>query len=263
MIRLLLLLLITVCGFGVQVLFDKRRRAEEEAREFALRQEQLRVSGRLAGEIAHRLKNPLGIINNAAFNLQRNLREGKATITQQIRIIREEVDRSDRIITDLMGYARLAEGRIEKLTINDELDSAITQVFPAHEFDVEIERRYALGLPALLMQRSHLSEILINLLFNARQAMEGRGRVTVITRYETNALVISISDTGSGIPPDLQDKIFEPYFTTKEKGSGLGLAIVKHNTEIYDGTVSLQSELGKGTTFILTFPVRSLMKLRR
>jgi len=263
MIRLLLLLLISVCCFGVQVLFDKKRRAEEEAREFALRQEQLRVSGRLAGEIAHRLKNPLGIINNAAFNLQRNLREGKATITQQIRIIREEVDRSDRIITDLMGYARLAEGRIEKLSINDELDTALAQVFPPNEFDVTLERHYALGLPSLLMQKSHLSEILINLLFNARQAMEGRGHIMATTRYENSSLVIDLSDNGPGIPLELQEKIFEPYFTTKEKGSGLGLAIVKHNTEIYDGTVSMQSELGKGTTFTLRFPVRSLMKLRR
>src|SRR6185436_17346990 len=103
---------------------------EAEAREFALRQEQLQATGRLAAEIAHQLKNPLGIINNAAFTLQRTVKEGK-TITQQIQIIREEVDRSDRILTELMGYARLSEGKVEKLDITAELDRAITQVFPA------------------------------------------------------------------------------------------------------------------------------------
>jgi signal transduction histidine kinase len=262
LLRVSLLLLVTTCGYGVQFLFDKQRRAAEEAREFVLRQEQLRVSGRLAGEIAHRLKNPLGIINNAAFNLQRNVKEGKATITQQIRIIREEVDRSDRIITDLMGYARLAEGKIERLDVNEELETAITQVFPPKQFDVVVERHYGHALPALLMQRTHLLEIFVNLLLNARQAVNGVGLINLRTYYENQAIIVTISDNGPGIAAELREKVFEPYFTTKEKGSGLGLAIVKHNIEIYDGMVEVKSELGRGATFTLMFPVRPLMKLR-
>ncbi|MHB8520905.1 MAG: sensor histidine kinase family protein, partial [Limisphaerales bacterium] len=94
LLRVIMLVLMVACCYGVQVLFDNQRRAEEEAREFFIRQDQLRATGRLAAEIAHQLKNPLGIINNAAFTLQRTVKEGKSTITQQIQIIREEVESS-------------------------------------------------------------------------------------------------------------------------------------------------------------------------
>ena len=263
-LRFLLLILMTFCCYGVQVLLDKQRRVEEEAREFALRQQQLQATGRLAAEIAHQLKNPLGIINNAAFTLQRTVKEGK-TITQQIQMIREEVERSDRIITDLMGYARLSEGRVEKLSVSEVLDHALEQVFPrAAKYEIEVERNYAPALPLLLMQRSHISEVFTNILINAREAMNGKGKITVSTAYgKSYSVVIAIADTGPGIPQDKLPKIFEPYFTTKEKGTGLGLAIVKHNTEIYGGAGEVESELGKGTRFTIKLPARTLIKIRR
>ncbi|MBU6402737.1 MAG: GHKL domain-containing protein [Verrucomicrobia bacterium] len=265
LLRVMILLLMTVCCYGVQVLFDKQRRVEDEAREYVIRQDQLRATGRLAAEIAHQLKNPLGIINNAAFTLQRTVKEGKSTITQQIQIIREEVERSDRIITDLMGYARLTEGKVERIEINEELDRALDMVFPAAvKYQVQIHRDYAPALPTLMMQRGHLSEVLVNLLQNAREAMNGCGNVYVSSqRGEDYSAIISIADDGPGIPPELQEKIFESYFTTKEKGTGLGLAIVKHNVEIYGGNVQVESELGKGTRFSIQLPGRSLMKLRK
>jgi len=265
LVRTLLLLLMAACCYGVQVLLDRQRRAEAEAREFVIRQEQLRSAGRLAAEIAHQIKNPLGIINNAAFTLQRNVKEGKGTITQQIQIIREEVERSDRIITELMGYAQLTEGKVEKLSVTEELDRAIDRVFPAAaKFDVEIQRDYAAALPALLIQRNNLNEIFANVLQNAREAMSGRGRIQVGARHGADhSVVVTITDTGPGIPKELQEKIFEPYYTTREKGSGLGLAIVKHNTEMYGGRVRVESEPAKGTTFTLEFPARATMKLRR
>ncbi len=263
-LRLSLLFLMTACCYGVQVLLEKQRRAEAEAREFALRQEQLQATGRLAAEIAHQLKNPLGIINNAAFTLQRTVKEGK-TITQQIRIIREEVDRSDRIITELMGYARLTEGKVERLNVTEELDRAIEQVFPpAAKYDVQIHRDYGPALPPLLLQRAHLSEVFVNLLQNAREAMDGRGNIHISAQYGDNySVVVKIGDDGAGIPPEAMPKIFEPYFTTKEKGTGLGLAIVKHNTELYNGTVQVESDPGKGTCFTVVLPAKTLMKIRK
>jgi signal transduction histidine kinase len=262
-LRLVLLLVMTLCCYAVQVLLERQRRAEEEAREFALRQEQLRVTSRLAAEIAHQLKNPLSIINNAAFNLQRNVKEGKATITQQIRIIREEVDRSDRIITDMMGYARMVDGNLERLQAPEMLDLAIEQVFPpAAHFPVQVHRDYALGLPPLLMQRNHLSDMLVNLLQNAREAEPGNVWIAAHCG-ENYSVLITITDDGPGVPAELREKVFEPYFTTKEKGSGLGLAIVKHNVEIYGGSVKVESEPGKGAKFVLQLPARSLIKIRR
>src|SRR5207249_5053384 len=90
-VRLVLLILMTVCSYGVQVLLERQRQAEEEAHEFGLREGQLRSAGRLAAEFAHQIKNPLAIINNALFSLQRALREGKADVEQHVRIIQEEV----------------------------------------------------------------------------------------------------------------------------------------------------------------------------
>lgn len=263
-LRIIVLVLLSACCYGLQVLFERQRQQEDEAREFVRQQEQIQAAGRLAAEIAHQLKNPLGIINNAAFTLQRTVREGK-TITQQIQIIREEVERSDRIITELMGYARLVEGKVEKLDVKEELERAIQMVFPAAvRFDVTVERDYATVLPPLLALRNHLSEIFLNILQNSREAMNGKGVIRVSTSYgENHTAVVVIEDNGPGIPPHILDKIFEPYFTTKEKGTGLGLSIVKHNIEMYGGTVRVESELGKGARFHLQFPARSLMRLRK
>jgi len=263
LLRLIVLGLMTLCCYGVQILLEKQRQADEEEQEFNARQEQLSSAGRLAAQIAHQLKNPLGIINNAAFSLQRALQEGKNSSTQQIQIIREEVERSDRIITKLMGYAQLAEGKVEKLKITEELDRAIQEVFPpGTTYEVRIEKDYSLYHPVLLMQRSHLSEILVNILQNAREATGGRGHIRITTRQGPgNSVDVIISDDGPGIHPDKLGKIFQPYFSTKAKGTGLGLSIVKHNTEIYSGTVRVESGLGKGTRFILHFPTRTYMKL--
>ena len=264
LLRVLLLLLMTACCYGIQMLADRQRQKEHEAQEFEIKQHQLEAAGRLAAEIAHQLKNPLGIINNAAYNLQRTVKEGK-TITQQIAIIREEVERSDRIITELMGYAKLAEGKVERVDIPDELDRAVAQVLPAGAaFDIKVHRDYAMGLPPLLGQRGHFSEVFANLLTNSREAMAGKGEVFLTARGgEDYSVVVTVRDTGPGIRPDQIEKLFEPYFTTKEKGTGLGLAIVRHNTEIYGGTVSVDSELGKGTTFTVKLPARSLMRIRK
>ena len=264
LLRVLLLLLMTACCYGIQMLADRQRQKEHEAQEFEIKQHQLEAAGRLAAEIAHQLKNPLGIINNAAYNLQRTVKEGK-TITQQIAIIREEVERSDRIITELMGYAKLAEGKVERVDIPDELDRAVAQVVPAGAaFDLKVHRDYAMGLPPLLGQRGHFSEVFANLLTNSREAMAGKGEVFLTARGgEDYSVVVTVRDTGPGIRPDQIEKLFEPYFTTKEKGTGLGLAIVRHNTEIYGGTVSVDSELGKGTTFTVKLPARSLMRIRK
>ena len=104
----------------------------------------------------------------------------------------------------------------------------------------------------------------MNLLTNAREAMGGEGEIFVGARAEPDfSVLVTLRDTGPGIPAELIPKLFEPYFTTKEKGTGLGLAIVKHNTELYGGTVSVESEVGRGTTFAIKLPARALMRLRK
>ena len=260
LLRLALLLLLTVCCYGVQVLLERQRRVEAEAREFAVREARLHSAGRMAAEFAHQIKNPLAIINNAAFSLQRALRAAKPDAAEQIRIIQEEVERSDRIITQIMGYAQLSEGRVEKLNLAQELNRAIAQVFPvAARYPVKIHQHYEGDFPPVLMLRQHLSDVLVNLLQNAREALDVQGGNVFVSAQcgRDSAIEVAIKDDGPGIPADKLERIFEAYYTTREKGTGLGLAIVKHNVELYGGSVRVESGLGKGTRFVLTFPART------
>jgi signal transduction histidine kinase len=114
------------------------------------------------------------------------------------------------------------------------------------------------------MQRRHFSEILLNLLKNAREAVGDKGNVYLMaTSRRGYSVEITVKDDGPGIPPDKTERIFEAYYTTKEHGTGLGLAIVKHNVELYGGIIRVESGLGKGATFTLLFPSKTLMKLQK
>ena len=238
----------------------------EEAEEFATREGQLHSAGRLAAEFAHQIKNPLAIINNAAFSLQRALRDGKTEAAQQIEIIQEEVSRADRIVTQIMGYAQLSEGRVEKLNVVEELDRAIAQVFPpAVPTGIRVHREFDRTFSAVADAAPAICpKSFLNLLKNAREAVGENGNVYVTAAsHRDYSVEISVRDDGPGIPPDKIERIFEAYYTTKEHGTGLGLAIVKHNVELYGGTVRVESGLGKGATFTLLFPAKTLMQLKK
>jgi signal transduction histidine kinase len=260
-----ILWLLTLCCYGAQVLSARQREALQEAAEFASREGQLHSAGRLAAEFAHQIKNPLAIINNTAYSLQRLLRENRNAI-QHIEIIQEEVARADKVVTQIMGYAQLSEGRVEKLKVSEEIDRAVEQVFPpgaptAGAGGVKLIRHVHGNFPALLMQRGHFGDILVNLLLNARQALAEKGTVQLTaTCNRDQAVEIVVTDDGPGIPPDKVERIFEPYFTTKEKGTGLGLTIVKHNVELYGGTVRVESVLGQGAKFTVILPAKSQPK---
>ena len=262
-LRMLVLWLTTMSCYGAQAFLERQRLATEEAGEFAARESQLHSAGRLAAEFAHQIKNPLAVISNTAYSLRRSLQNANtAAAAQQIDIIQEEVARADRVITQVMGYAQLSEGRVEKLDVIRKIDQAIEQVFPAAvPTEVKVVKNMAAQFPPLLMQRAHLSEILMNLLQNAREALGGRGTVVVeVVALRDHTIEISVADSGPGIAPDKLGRIFEAYFTTKEKGTGLGLAIVKHNAELYGGCVRVDSALGQGSKFTVVFPARALPK---
>jgi signal transduction histidine kinase len=147
------------------------------------------------------------------------------------------------------------------LYVTEELDRVLKEVFPAGvPTDVHVRRQYDGDFPTLLMQRRHFSESVGNLLQNAREALDGHGHVLVQARcLEDYSVEVIVRDDGPGIPRDKLERVFEAYYTTKERGTGLGLAIVKHNVELYGGSVRVESELGKGTVFTLLFPAKTLM----
>ena len=261
-LRVSVLLLLTFCCYGVQVLAAGQKRAEVEQEEFVLRTEQLRSAGRLAAEVAHQIKNPLAIINNVTFSLQKNLKPFKSEVAKQLQIIREEIAKADRIITQIMGYAQLSEGRVERLNVAEELHRIIAEVFPPGlPTGTQIQRDLAKELPPLLMQRQHFADAVGNLLQNARDAVAGGGHILIRARLtDEDAIEVTVRDDGPGIAPDKRERIFEAYYTTKPRGTGLGLAVVKHNTELYGGVVRLESELGNGCQFTLSFPAKTLMR---
>jgi signal transduction histidine kinase len=262
-LRVAVLLLLTFCCYALQVLVAGQERAKAEQDEFSVRTGQLRAAGRLAAEFAHQIKNPLAIVNNVAFSLQKALKGKQPEISQQIGIIQEEVSKADLIITQIMGYAQLSEGRVEKLSPIEEMEKAIQQVFPPGALTgIKIHRDYSGVFPPLLMQRRHFSETVSNLLQNARDVLKNTGNIFIAARTLSDYSVeVVVRDDGAGIPPDKLERIFEAYYTTKDRGSGLGLAIVKHNVELYGGSVRVESELGKGAKFTLLFPAKSLIKL--
>ena len=259
LLRVSVLWLLTICCYGAQVLLERQRVAVFEAGEFAARENQLRSAGRLAAEFAHQIKNPLAVISNTAYSLQRSLRDKNPSAVAQIEIIQEEVAHADRVITQVMGYAQLSEGHVEKLDIIEKLDRAIAKVFPpAVPTRIQVKKKFGTQFPPLFMQRNHLSEILVNLLQNAREAVGAKGQVTVTANCRRdNTVEISVADDGPGIPPDKIERIFEAYFTTKEKGTGLGLAIVKHNAELYGGAVTVESKFGQGARFTVNLPAKA------
>jgi len=131
LLRMLVLWLTAITCYGVQAFLERQRLAAEEAGEFAARENQLHSAGRLAAEFAHQIKNPLAVINNAAYSLKRSLQNSNPAAGQQIEIIQEEVARADKVITQIMGYAQLSEGRVEKLDVTEKIDKAVELVFPA------------------------------------------------------------------------------------------------------------------------------------
>ena len=114
-----------------------------------------------------------------------------------------------------------------------------------------------------MMQRNHLSEVLVNLLSNARDALGTQGEIAMRTRFGSDYVIVAeIADNGKGIPSEIISQIWTPYFTTKAKGTGLGMSIVKHNVEMYGGSINVYSESGKGSCFTIQLPARSFLKLK-
>lgn len=260
-LRISVLLLVGACCWGVYLLMDRERRRAAAQTEFQLRSEKIFAQGLLAAEVAHQLKNPLGIIMNASYLLQR-LTEKDSEIGKSVTVIREEVVRSDKILTQLMNFSRLSEGRIENVNINAALEQALLQARPdGWAARIAVVRDLADGLPMLAAQRAQLEEAFLNLIQNAIEAMPEGGTLKVRSQYAGNGqIAIDVEDSGKGIDNDAAPRVFDAFFTTKSGGTGLGLAIVKNTVATYGGTISVNSKRGQGTCFRMLLPVQTKPK---
>ena len=244
---------------GVVVVF------EDVTSEVLMKEEVERVSklaetGQLAANIAHELRNPLSSIKGAA-QLLRNELPGD-TVAQHgefLDIIIEEVNGLNRITTEFLEFSRQTPPEMKPVVLNATL-TRLLQFMGAGLQKVGVSIAYALGddLPDVMMDKAQIEQVVKNIIINAAQAMPRGGYITVSTRYfpATDIVEMAFTDTGVGIPPEKQEKIFAPFFTTKTKGTGLGLAIARKIVETHGGKLTARSTPGMGSTFTLHLPTR-------
>ncbi|MEE9352949.1 MAG: ATP-binding protein, partial [Candidatus Thorarchaeota archaeon] len=231
-----------------------RTKELREAQEALVQNERLATLGQLGAGIGHELRNPLGAIKNAAYFLQMVFEKPAPEVKETIDIIAKEVATSERIISSLLSYARPKPATRRKVNINDVIVEALSA--SSLPETVEVVSQLDEGIPTMLADPDQLRQVFVNLILNALQAMPKGGRLIVKSwSPRPDSVNVSIADTGVGIPQADLDKIFKPLFTTKAKGIGLGLAIVKTLVDGHDGTIDVQSEPDKGTTFTVRIPV--------
>ncbi len=239
---------------NLERLVEARTRELREAQERLVRQERLATLGQLAGSVAHELRSPLSAIKNAAYYLKTRLEHSEEDTREMLQILDNQVNVSARIIESLLDFARPRVPVLKHVHLPYVIQAALEQChLPGH---ITLEWQVMPDLPEVLVDAAQMQIVFRNLITNAIQAMPGGGRLTIGVRLENGTLYATISDTGHGIPPDALDKIFQPLYTTKAKGIGLGLALCKLIVEAHDGTISVTSAVGKGSTFTVALPAR-------
>ncbi len=220
------------------------------------RTEKLSGLGTLAAGIAHEMNNPLYTI----MGFTEALLDEKDPVKIQ-KYAEKILGRSRHmasVILNLSGYSRTNDKDVvQSVALNDMMDAAIEMaLLDSYSDDVELLKEYS-DLPMINAKPEEIQQVFLNIVRNAVQAMDGKGRITIATCAESDHIEIIIADNGPGIPPDYVSKIFDPFFTTKEQGegTGLGLNIVYRIIEKYGGHIEVDSKPGMGTTFIITLPL--------
>jgi signal transduction histidine kinase len=169
---------------------------------------------------------------------------------------KEGTSRIQKIVSDLMEFAHLGHDVLEKIDINASLASALKLIWNGIRYKAEVSMDFA-ELPKVTGYPQIISQVFINLLLNAAQAIEGKGKISITTRARPKGVQIQIQDTGSGIPREILGRIFDPFFTTKQvgQGTGLGLNMVYNAIKKHDGDIEVTSQVGIGTTFTVDLPI--------
>jgi signal transduction histidine kinase len=232
---------------------ERANRDLVRARESLLRAERLATLGRLASGIAHEVGNPLGAITGYVELARDRNRDGATQETQDFLVrIGDEALRIDRIVRDLLDLARPAEAVLGAVALGAPLDAALRLARVQARFrSVEVAVAVPDALPPVLGDERRLSQVFLNLLLNAGDAMGGTGRVRVEAAVEGGRVAVRVSDTGPGIPPSALPRVFEPFFTTKGagQGTGLGLAISQGIVESFGGELRAENAPAGGAVF--------------
>jgi signal transduction histidine kinase/PAS domain-containing protein len=218
----------------------------------------LAALGRLMAGVAHEVKNPLNAMTIHLELLKNKLvRVGQPTdLERHVDIIAKEIQRLDQVLNGFLRFARPDELKLQPTQLASIVSDVVTTVTPeAERGKITVKLECPAGLPAINADPAMLRQALLNLALNACQAMPEGGNVRIACRAAPrNRVEVDVEDTGVGIPPEHLEKIFDLYFTTKEKGTGIGLSMVYRIVQLHDGEVEVQSTPGSGTRFRLTFP---------
>jgi signal transduction histidine kinase len=246
---------IEILADQVAIAIDDSRLIEENVRlerELAER-ERLASLGRMAATVAHEVKNPLSAIKSIAQVMKED-QSLSSEYSRDLSLIVGETDRLSQSVTQLLSFARKESPAEQALGI-DELLTSVVGLFQANAREQNVELSYDIHINASLPGKhvSVLRDALSNLLLNALQATPRGGVISVSVNRGDDGLLISVQDSGPGVPADLRERIWEPFFTTRQRGTGLGLSIVRKRMQEVGGTASLVAS-GKGSIFQLRLP---------
>lgn len=234
---------------------ENLKKAEAEVR----RSERLAALGQLTAGLAHELRNPMSTMKTSAELLGRSVGEENAIAREMASYIKEEVDRTNSLITRFLDFARPQHLKMEKGDLAAMLDRAIEQ-FEREKSDaassVTVFKNYSPDIPPLAFDAELMERVIYNLVMNAAQASPPGGVVTVKTRCVEDQVEIAVIDRGTGIDPANRESIFNPFFTTKSAGVGLGLAIVSKIVDEHGGQITVESTPGEGSVFLVFLPLR-------
>ncbi|MBI4794894.1 MAG: two-component sensor histidine kinase [Deltaproteobacteria bacterium] len=235
----------------------ERRQDEQRALEAQLHQaERLAALGEMTAGVAHEIRNPLGIISSTAELLKQRLARYEPQ-NRLAQIIVEESNRLNEKVTEFLDFSRPRVPNLRSCDLEGIIDRSLELVQPEIErLGITVGREYHLNGHAQAADPDLLHQAFLNILLNAIQSMPGGGHLTVTTARNprSQSEEIRIADNGQGIDPETLKKVFNPFFTTKEKGSGLGLPIVKSIVESHQGTIKIDSAPGEGTIVTITLP---------
>jgi signal transduction histidine kinase len=224
-----------------------------EAQESLVRKEKLATLGLLAGGVGHELRNPLGVMTNAIYYLGAVMKEAPAEIKEYLEILRTQIALSEKIVGDLLDFARIKPPQWESVSLSQIVDAQLARAGPLEA--VRIEHDFPADLPAVRVDRVQVGQVVLNLIMNALQAMNGHAVLTFRGRHTSSGFVrLDVIDTGMGMTPDQMRRLFEPLYTTKARGIGLGLAVSQGLVRANGGTISAESSPGTGTTMSVSLP---------
>lgn len=257
-LRISILCVAILAGFSAYILHLNRRTHALNAQ----LQDESRMAyvGTLASSIAHELRNPLSSMKMNAQMLERRLKhltdpELAEYFGTKIGRIKGEVDRLEDSISHFLAFARPQPLAIEPASLNDVVGDVLDFLEPqCQSRGVRLSRRLARDLPTVRVDPRQFGQALQNLVLNALHAFESSGTITVATEAADRTVAVTVADDGPGIPPEVQGRIFDVFFTTRDGGTGLGLNIVSRIVEEHRGKLSLESRPGEGTCFRIELP---------